>query len=153
MFHLTVMLLQLIRVTEEKLVSLLPPKEKKRYLSLSHKATPSEIAEAEGDLLNWNKMVATKEVTLLGELRKSGNSGRSSSLPPVRGSGAHHETGKVARSECNKLSEGDQLRSPYSDIFELLNPSQRKKFEKLSTELDVQALSEIKRQYKAGEFY
>jgi hypothetical protein len=129
-------------VTEERLVSVLPPKEKKRYAALSHKVTPSEIVDAENDLLSWNKKVAEKETTLLGSQRSSG-SGR---LPPVRGSGAAQNK-DTATAPSTDLSE---IRAANADILALLNANQGKKFEKLCVELDVGALSDVKRQYKAG---
>ncbi len=35
------------------MLSIMPSKERKRYLALNHVATVTEIAEAEADLLNW----------------------------------------------------------------------------------------------------
>lgn len=68
-----------MKFTEDRLMDILPPKEKLKILRLRKEATPSEILEAETELQKWQSEVASKDA----ELRTSAPSTKP--LPPVRG--------------------------------------------------------------------
>jgi hypothetical protein len=129
-------------------VELLPAKEKRRYMSLCHKTTPAEIAEAEAELNNWQRTVVSKDQTLA--------SSKSSSVigkkaVPVRGS----SSSEVSPAHSTEVSQIDSLSRVQDErvleLLALLNTNQRKKFDKLQAELGVEHLSRIKRQHRAGE--
>lgn len=141
--------MQLIRFAEEKLVSLLPPKEKKRYLSLNHKTTPAEVAEAENDVLNWNKEVTQKDASLQKLQREERAQIK---LPPVRGSNDAKGVGAKESKGASEAKASGVVHSEHGDLFGQLNASQQKKLERLYVELGVAELSEVKRSYKAGQY-
>lgn len=142
----------MIRVAEERLVDLLPSKEKKRYFSLNHKTTPAEIADAESEIYHWRKTAAQKDETLLQQRDSTDRltSSKTNQLPPVRGSGGStkHNDKKVDDSLDSLLPSALQ---EYEEVLKLLNTSQRKKFQQLYLELQVQSFSEVKRAHRAGE--
>ena len=126
------------------MIELLPPKEKRRYLSLSHKTTPAEIAEAESQLDGWQKAVMAKDETL-----QQSKGSVSKRLAPVRGSGGplpSHDHNASHQAEADTAVDART-----SELLGILNTNQRKKFEKLQAELGVHELSSVKKQYKAGK--
>ena len=136
--------LQLIRVAEEKLIELLPQKEKRRYFSMHHKTSPAEIAEAESELHSWQRTVLAKDESI--HLAKVVLPKRTT--VPVRGS-------CEVKTTAGDLEPRDTSSIPAQDentqaLLSILNGNQRKKFEKLQNELGVAELALIKRQYKAG---
>lgn len=122
---------------------MLPPKEKRRYLSLSHKTTPAEIAEAESQLDGWQRAVKTKDETI--QQLKGSTSKR---LAPVRGSGSG-ATSTHPNPPAEDIVNAVDART--NELLGILNTNQRKKFEKLQYELGVHELSLVKKQYKAGK--
>jgi len=52
---------------EERLMDLLPAKEKIKIMRLKHKTTPQEVSEAEFTLSTWEKSVAKKDKKILGQ--------------------------------------------------------------------------------------
>jgi hypothetical protein len=140
---------QLIRVAEEKLVTLLPAKEKRRYESLNHKTTPSEIAEAESELSSWRRSVANKDEQLL-HAQQSARTGSDKVLPPVRGSGGLSKPAAAMAATADAAVESSSIQSANADILALLNASQGKKFLRQCAELGVAGLGEVKRLHRAG---
>lgn len=130
------------------MVDILPPKEKRRYLSLSHKTTPAEIAEAESQLDGWQKDVMAKDETL-----HQSKGSVSKKLAPVRGSGGGGGGGLPATSHnaSHQAEVAATVDSRTAELLAFLNTNQRKKFEKLQIELGVHELSTVKKQYKAGQ--
>lgn len=126
------------------MIELLPPKEKRRYLSLSHKTTPAEIAEAESQLDGWQKAVMAKDETL-----QQSKGSVSKRLAPVRGSGGPLPSHDHTASHQAETDTAVDART--SELLGILNTNQRKKFEKLQAELGVHELSSVKKQYKAGK--
>ena len=130
------------------MVEILSPKEKRRYLSLSHKTTPAEIAEAEAQLDGWQKAVMAKDETLhqsKGSVLKK--------LAPVRGSGSGSGGGLPATSHnaSQQAKIAAVVDSRTTELLGFLNTNQRKKFEKLQSELGAHEPSAVKKQYKAGQ--
>lgn len=131
-------------MAEEKLVELLPQKEKRRYFSMNHKTTPAEIAEAESELHSWQRTVLAKDESI--------HLGKGASIKktvPVRGSteGTKNAAGDAESKKPDSFpvqDEGTQA------LLAILNANQRKKFEKLQGELCVAELTSVKRLYKAG---
>lgn len=150
MTSLSFIVTQLIRVAEEKLVALLPAKEKRRYESLSHKTTPSEIAEAESELSSWSRSVASKDEQLLHAQQQSVRASADKALPPVRGSGAPSSSKPAVAATSDAVVESSSTQSANADILALLNASQGKKFLRQSAELGAAGLSEVKRAHRAG---
>lgn len=132
-------------MAEEKLVELLPLKEKKRYLSLSHKTTPAEIAEAESELNSWRKNAVAKDETILG----SSKTVQSKKVIPVRGSGG--ATNMSDEMNPKQSESSTEVSERLGELLSLLNGNQKKKFVKLQTELGVEDMSSVKRQYRAGK--
>lgn len=136
----------LIRVAEERLIELLPQKEKRRYFSMNHKTTPAEIAEAESELHSWQRTVVTQDETIQHSKSVSLNSRK---VIPVRGSGVANLSKGSAESKQADIVVSQDERT--KSLLAILNANQRKKFEKLQSELDVEDLTLVKRQYKAGK--
>jgi len=166
----------LIRATEARLLEILPAKEKKKYMSLNHQTTPMEIAEAEAELSAWRRSVAMADTQLSQKQTTGGGGGNSAATSrkkaisiPVRGSTAPSSQATSGESESkstaddmvedssNKLT-GLSVRST-TDLREgslsstgvaaHIPPNQRKRLEKLQTDLQVFDLSNVKREYKA----
>lgn len=55
---------ELQKLAEEKLLSMLPEKEKKKYMRLQSVPTPAEISEAEQDILNWEDKISNMDSVL-----------------------------------------------------------------------------------------
>ena len=149
--------------------SLLLPKDKKKYLALSHKTSPNEIAEATADLTNWQASVVIKDETIvknaktLKEIKK---------VIPVRGNNvivdksfAKDQTNegdlemKGGISSTDLLNPVEKLILTESEnpqeiikILSFLNVSQKKKIEKLRKDLNVAELNKVKRQYKSSKY-
>lgn len=90
----------LIQTVEEKLLKLLPNKEREKITRIKQKATPQDIAQAESDISKWQSNIANKDETLksIGGKKFNDNSIFESSnvkdkipinsnkmIPPVRG--------------------------------------------------------------------
>ena len=71
------------RHTEEKLLSLLPVRERNRIIRLKHKTTVAEIQEAELDIDNWSSLQQKQEQELKARASEKQTAKK---LPPVRGS-------------------------------------------------------------------
>lgn len=131
-------------------MELLPAKEKRRYMSLSHKTTPAEIAEAEAELNSWQRTVLSKDQTLASS--KSSTAVGKKAVP-VRGSSS--SSSEVSPAQSTEVSQVDSLARVQDErileLLALLNTNQRKKFDKLQAELGVEHLTRIKRQHRAGE--
>jgi hypothetical protein len=102
------------RVTEEKLLSLIPSKEREKIARLKSKANPSEVAEAESKLFEWQKKIreadkalkttaaeehgnVSQVKTIFNDTAETPVSTRArSSLPPVRGSATVSSTAPKA---------------------------------------------------------
>ena len=148
-------------MAEEKLVELLPAKEKKKYMSLNHKTTPGEIAEAEAELANWQRSASVTDENLARQLSREKEGSAGKKLPAVRGSSGSSNAGTGNK---DKNSGGDletkgtgaganassAVDGAAADLLALLNANQRRKFEKLQIDLAVTELSLVKRQYKAS---
>lgn len=93
----------LIRVTEERLLSILSPKERSQMLRLKQQASPQEISEAEIEVSKWEQSMrvgrdlpSQERVTIDGKsifsrAETQAVNTASRPLPPVRGkSGSHH---------------------------------------------------------------
>jgi hypothetical protein len=156
-------LVQLIKAAEEKLLDLLPNKEKKRYVSLNHQTTPLEVSEAEAELSSWGRSVQQLDASLhqqkklVQQQATEGAAVSSKPMPTIRGSGglsASKSSGSGSGTSClvgggeQQVQEGDDLR----DILALLSANQRKKLEKLRVDLAVTGLTKVKLQYKASKF-
>ncbi|KAJ1422462.1 hypothetical protein B484DRAFT_332256, partial [Ochromonadaceae sp. CCMP2298] len=154
----------LIKVTENRLVELLPAKEKKKYTSMNHKLTPGEIAEAEADLSSWRR-AAQQTDDGLAKVKQADTNAKKKRVVPVRGSArapAAAESGVgEAKGSPGREGEGAALLSVRAvtdlrdgaigpDIAALINVGQRKKLEKLQQDLAVFEMAEVKREYKAG---
>jgi hypothetical protein len=131
-------------------VTLLPAKEKRRYESLNHKTTPSEIAEAESELSSWSRSVASKDEQLLHAQQQSVRASAEKALPPVRGSGAPSSSKPVAAATYDSVVESSYVQTANADVLALLSASQGKKFLRQSAELGVAGLGEVKRAHRAG---
>lgn len=146
----------MLRAAEDKLIDLLPPKEKKRYLSLSHQATPQEIAEAEAELSNWRSSAVAVDENLNKQRVTNKNGGLSDTLSiPVRGSDSKNQnaasvqtTSTMARSAEGTAQDDEAV---LSDVYKIISKVQRSKLEKLRETLGVNQISQIKRAYKAGK--
>jgi tetratricopeptide (TPR) repeat protein len=148
-------------------VELLPAKEKKKYTSMNHKLTPSEIAEAEADLSSWRR-AAQQTDEVLAKDKQADTSAKKKKVVPVRGSARTpaaeagvSEGVSEAKGSPGREGEGAALLSVRAvsdlragaigpDIAALLNVSQKKKLEKLQKDLAVFVRTEVQREYKAG---
>lgn len=148
------------------MVSLLHPKDKKKYLALRHKTSPNEIAEATADLTNWQASVVIKDETItknakiLKETKK---------IIPVRGNNNVNNYSNKGDLEMKGTSntEPSILLNPVENIIlsesenqqeilkilSFLNVSQKKKIEKLRKDLNVAELNKVKRQYKSSKHW
>ena len=85
---------------EDKLLELLPAKDKLKIMRLKHKTTPQEVSEAESAVSSWEKSVAKKDKKILGHSDENVNVAdpkqvfasvpvknmpSKRSIPPVRG--------------------------------------------------------------------
>ncbi len=75
--------MQLQAAAEEKLLSLLPAKERNKILKMRQQATPEEIANAEHSVLNWAQDIKRLDSKLASH--KESSQAQSRPLPPVRG--------------------------------------------------------------------
>ena len=150
-------------------MELLPPKEKKRYLQLSHKTTPAEVQEAEAELRQWARSVSQVDESLcsnsksgdaLGHVLSSttGSSHKhAKSLPAVRGSanaasssgasGAKVGAAGISPSSVQPDAEDAEI---YTRIGKCLSNTQRRKLDVLRAQLEVGTLTMVVRKYKAG---
>lgn len=111
---------------------------------MNHKTTPAEIAEAESELNSWQRTVLAKDESI-----QHSRAATVKKIVPVRGSsdGAKNTVGDMEAKEGDLAAvqdEGSQV------LLAILNANQRKKFEKMQSELRVADLTLVKRQYKAG---
>ncbi|CAE7372538.1 RPAP3 [Symbiodinium microadriaticum] len=74
--------LQLIQKAEDKLMSVLPVKERMQILRMKTQVTPAEIQEASAELDEWQECVEVLDCELRG---KGSPPKRGKTLPPVRG--------------------------------------------------------------------
>jgi len=77
---------ELLKLSEERLLSILPEKEKKKYMRLQSIPTPAEISEAEEDIQNWESTISNMDRTLRSKSDDaSAVSAKKKSIPGVRG--------------------------------------------------------------------
>jgi hypothetical protein len=79
---------QLIQATEEKLLVLLPVKERQQVMRMKAQVSPAEICEAESGLSAWQSKIVGTDKELSSVSKSSGETKpvASKRLPPVRGS-------------------------------------------------------------------
>lgn len=79
---------QLIQATEEKLLVLLPVKERQQVMRMKAQVSPAEICEAESGLSAWQSKIVGTDKVLSSVSKLSGETKpvASKRLPPVRGS-------------------------------------------------------------------
>ena len=126
--------MQLENKTEEKLLSLLPAKEKAKHFRLKHKTTPQEIAEAEDLLRNWEVNVTKKDAEFSSASRGGSSESAapddqsaifssasasipkegSKSLPPVRGSAPMTSSEQPPAKRVSTVSQSKSEDSPSS---------------------------------------
>ena len=73
---------ELIKATEEKLLTLLPAKERQTIMRMKVQASPAEVMEAESGLNAWQSKISS---TAKASETKSTISKNKKGLPPVRG--------------------------------------------------------------------
>ena len=70
-YILRAFLKQLMKVTEEKLFSVLPEKEKNKAFRLKTQASPHEIMDAESGLNAWQKIIQTEDKNSMDRRKRS----------------------------------------------------------------------------------
>ncbi len=74
--------MQLEHFSEQKLIALVPEKEKKKYLAMHNKTSSSEVTVATADISKWLSDAAQKDEHLM---TREAREGRSNQSPVVRG--------------------------------------------------------------------
>eukprot|EP01038_Epipyxis_sp_PR26KG_P010457 gene10457-14045_t len=153
---------ELIKFTEDRLLSLLPAQERKRYVSLNHKTTPQEISDAEIDLLKWQKEVGNMD----SQLKTSKDiTAANPSHRPIRGI-SHPSVETKSSSPVKPASANDGIKERVSypklssstkevgvAVFKYttyLNKSQRLKIESIRDSLNAYSLTETHRKHLAN---
>lgn len=142
-------------------MELLPIKEKKRYLSLSHKVTPDEVREAEEDVQNWMSSVNALDAKVCNkDIRGSKN------LPAVRGSVSSAKSSQEVEGSDSLLKEVQTNRNRgeamdpeseseskvFADVVEkYLSKSQLRKLEALRRDHNIDMIAMPQRRYRAGK--
>ena len=110
----------LVRFTEERLLSLLSPKERDQIMRLRNKTTISEIQEAEKELYSWSSKKQWEE----SEFKKDMKSRTEKPLPPVRGSKNVAYTATATPSSASSSSSSVQKgKKSSSEILQPLSSS------------------------------
>lgn len=125
-----------MKAAEEKMLSLMPQKEKKKYLTLTKlKASPQEVMSAEEDLLNWMKQTSALDAKLATKTIVAGESKQANSFH------IHH------------------LLKPIIDDFNdfphlhLLNKNQQARIADARKLFKWENISTLQRDYRAGNYY
>jgi len=132
---------------EQRLITLLPPKEKKKYLAMHHKTSPSEVAEATAEISRWLTDAAQKDEQIMTREAREGRLNHSK-VPAVRGNADTSDNCTVgdAKSKLGFTTESND-----ESFMSLLSANQRQKIEKLMVELNTVEMSDIQRQHKSSE--
>ena len=141
--------LQLEHFVEQRLIALLPEKEKKKYLAMHHKTSPSEVAAATADISKWLSDASQKDEHLMTREAREGRSNHSK-VPAVRGNSGTSDRHIVGDAET-KLGYICTAESSDESFMSLLSSNQRRKIEKLMVELNTAEMSDIQRQHKSSE--
>jgi hypothetical protein len=134
---------------EQRLIALLPEKEKKKYLAMHHKTSPSEVAAATADISKWLSDASQKDEHLMTREAREGRSNHSK-VPAVRGNSGTSDRHIVGDAET-KLGNISTAESSDESFMSLLSSNQRRKIEKLMVELNTAEMSYIQRQHKSSE--
>lgn len=140
---------QLEHFVEQRLIALLPEKEKKKYLAMHHKTSPSEVAAATADISKWLSDASQKDEHLMTREAREGRSNHSK-VPAVRGNSGTSDRHIVGDTET-KLGYISTTESSDESFMSLLSSNQRLKIEKLMVELKTAEMSDIQRQHKSSE--
>lgn len=128
---------------------MLPEKEKKKYLAMHYKTSPSEVAAAAADISKWLSDASQKDEHLMTREAREGRSNHSK-VPAVRGNSDTSDRHIVADTEA-KLGYVATTESNDEIFMSLLSSNQRRKIEKLMVELNTVEMSDLQRQHKSSE--
>lgn len=114
---------QLLKAAEDKLLSILPENERKKYLGLYTTPTPHEISEAEEELLKWESSIGkTDNILRCKTDGKQDTKAKNRSVPAVRGASATSPVSqatnlvgadsKPTRKESNSTSKTNEDQKP-----------------------------------------
>ena len=137
----------MIRVTEDRLLKCLPPKEKNKYLSINHKATLQEIQEAESEMLKWQSDVKEIDKTMTSNNKDNVNSSAKKNIPAVRGSKSN--VGVKTPSDSDIIPLRILKDSPH---LSSLSKTQLNKLIQMKNHLEVSKLSDERKKYKASKY-
>ena len=99
---------ELIKATEEKLLTLLPAKERQTIMRMKVQASPAEVMEAESGLNAWQNKISS---TVKANETKSTTVKNKKGLPPVRGGLMPTTTDNETTSSNGTLSAAEQHES------------------------------------------
>lgn len=94
--------MQLTRAAEDRLISVLPTKERNRILKMRQQVTPEELQSAENEVDNWVKEISSID----SKLKKSGNTSCRLQDKPVRGQKRETVVSKPAATSSKRGTAG-----------------------------------------------
>jgi hypothetical protein len=128
---------ELMRKTEEKLLSVMPSREKKRYEAVHCKVSENEKMKAENDLFSWVANQSKLDDSL--KMKRKTEKEDGSSVSAVTSSSSNFSSS--SSEEEQRFLEGN---------LSLINKSQYQKIEKARIQYKINELSSLQKTNKAG---